>query len=95
MFIVISSSSPTVVSSVAPSIMSTTIVPLHHVVTIKLNKNNFFLWRAQLLPYLCSSKLIGYLDDTLIAPVSQIAASAQTGDELVPNPVYEQWHNTD
>jgi hypothetical protein len=77
--------------------MSTTTVPLHHVVTIKLNKNNFllWLWRAQLLPYLRSSKLIGYLDGALVAPATQIAAATQTGAELVPNPAYEQWYNTD
>jgi hypothetical protein len=84
MSIVISYSSPTAVSTVASSILSTTTFPLHHAVTIKLNKNNL-LWRAQLLPYLRSSKLIGYLDGTLIAPASQIMASTQTDTELVPN----------
>jgi hypothetical protein len=50
---------------------------------------------VQLLPYLWSSKLIGYLDGTLVAPASQIVVSTQTGAELVPNPVYKQWYNTD
>jgi hypothetical protein len=91
---IVTSFSPTAASTAAPSIMSTTTVPLHHAVNIKLNKNNFLLWRAQLLPYLRSSRLIGYLDGTLVAPAPQIAASTETG-ELVPNPTYEQWYNTD
>jgi hypothetical protein len=64
--------------------MSTTTVPLHHAVNIKLNKNNFLLWCAQLLPYLRNSRLIGYLDGTLVAPTPQIAVSTETGAELVP-----------
>jgi hypothetical protein len=91
---IVTSFSPTAASTAAPSIMSTTTVPLHHTVNIKLNKNNFLLWCAQLLPYLQSSRLIRYLDGNLVAPAPQIAASTETGAELVPNPAYEQWYNT-
>jgi hypothetical protein len=38
-------------------------------------KNNYLLWRAQLLPFLRSTKLIGYLDGTLPPPPKQVHAS--------------------
>lgn len=65
------------------------ILPLHHAVTIRLNKNNYLLWRAQLLPYLRSTKLIGYLDGTLPAPTKMI------GTEQTVNPAYTRWYDQD
>jgi hypothetical protein len=42
----------------SPTTMATiSIIPLHHVVTVRLTKKNFLIWRAQLLPFLRSSKL--------------------------------------
>jgi hypothetical protein len=61
-------------------------IPIHHAVTIKLTQKNFFLWRAQLLPYLRSTNLLGYLDGSLPAPPMQVASSIANGAELQPNP---------
>lgn len=66
-------------------------IPIHQVVTIRLTKSNFLLWRAQLLPYLRSWKLIGHLDGTQAARALTIAAGATQ----VPNPAYERWYNQD
>jgi hypothetical protein len=65
------------------------------VVTIRLNKNNYILWRAQLLPFLWSTKLMGYLDGTLPAPVKMIASSIEVGAEHVANLAYAHWYDQD
>jgi hypothetical protein len=70
-------------------------IPLHHVVTIRLSKTNYLLWRAQLLPYLRSTKLLGLLDGTNPAPPQQIASSNVAGADLVHNPDYDKWFNLD
>jgi hypothetical protein len=70
-------------------------MPIHQIVTIRLTKTNFLLWRAQLLPYLRSSKLMGYLDDTLPAPAQKIVASTAGGAKPVSNPTYECWYDQD
>jgi hypothetical protein len=75
--------------------MSSSSIPLHHAVTIRLTNANYLLWRAQLLPYLRSSNLLGYLDGTTAAPSTHIAASTDGGANLVPNPAYASWYNTD
>jgi hypothetical protein len=70
-------------------------IPLHHAVTIRLSKTNYLLWRAQLLPYLRSTKLLGLLDGTNLAPPQQIASSTVAGADLVHNPDYDKWFNLD
>jgi hypothetical protein len=88
-----STSSTTLTSGAQNSIMAP--IPIHQVVTIRLTKTNFLLWRAQLLPYLQSSKLIGNLDGTQVAPEKTVAASPVAGAEQIPNPTYENWYDQD
>jgi hypothetical protein len=66
--------------------MSTTFapIPLHHAVTIRLTKNNFLIWRAQLLPYLRSTKLMGYLDGSIPAPTEYVASTTGADAEQLP-----------
>jgi hypothetical protein len=70
-------------------------VPLHHMVTIRLNKSNYLLWSAQLLPYLRSFRLIGFLDGTTPAPARMITASTAPGAAQVINPAYIKWYDQD
>jgi hypothetical protein len=62
---------------------------------IKLTKKNYLLWRAQLLPFLRSTNLIGYLDGSIPAPAKQVASSTTVGADLIPNPEYTTWYNQD
>ncbi|KAK4433482.1 hypothetical protein Salat_1110500 [Sesamum alatum] len=86
-------SSPSTFSDLIPSPMATAFapIPLHHAVTIHLTKTNFLIWRAQLLPYLRSTKLLGYLDGSIAAPAQYVNAGAAQ----VPNPAYTQWYDQD
>jgi hypothetical protein len=70
-------------------------IPLHNAVTIRLTKSNYLLLRAQLLPYLQSTKLHGYLDGSLPAPPKQVPASSALDTELITNPAYERWCDQD
>jgi hypothetical protein len=70
-------------------------IPIHEVVTIRLTKANYLVWNAQLFPYLRSSKLVGYLDGSLVAPGKKIAASMAIDVEHVSNPAYERWYDQD
>jgi hypothetical protein len=51
------------------------------------------LWRAQLLPYLRSAKLIGFIDGTNPAPSQLIAAFSADGAAQIPNPAYDRWYD--
>ena len=82
-------SSPSTISNTVSITMATFgPIPLHHAVTIRLTKNNFIIWRAQLLPYLRSTKLMGYLDGTNAAPAKMVPSSTAADAELVSNPAY-------
>ena len=89
-----STSSTTTVAAISSFAGSTLAsIPIHHAVTIRLNRTNFVLWCTQLLPYMGSTKLMGYLDGSMRAPAKKIAAPAAEGADLVPNPAYDQWYD--
>jgi hypothetical protein len=92
-----SASIPSTISSAVASSTSSTFAPnpIHHAVTIRLNKSNYMLWRAQLLPYLRSAKLIGFIDGTNPAPPQLVAASRADGAAQIPNPAYDRWFDQD
>ena len=80
------------VAAIASSTMAS--IPIHQVVTIRLTKANYLLWRAQLLPFLRSMKLMGFLDGSNPAPAKLVAAST-AGTEPTLNPAYERWYDQD
>ena len=47
-----SASSSTISAPLNSSSPTPGLINLHHVITIKLNSDNYLLWRAQLIPYL-------------------------------------------
>uniref|UniRef100_A0A2N9HRV5 Reverse transcriptase Ty1/copia-type domain-containing protein n=1 Tax=Fagus sylvatica TaxID=28930 RepID=A0A2N9HRV5_FAGSY len=52
--------------SVLPS--PTHLPVVHHLVTIKLTRDNYLLWKAQIVPYLRGQHLFGFLDGSRPAP---------------------------
>jgi hypothetical protein len=67
---------------------SVALIPLHQAVTLCLSQTNYTLWHAQLLPFLWSTKLMGYLDGTLPAPAKMLTSSIEVGAEQAPNLAY-------
>ncbi|KAK1696800.1 hypothetical protein QYE76_013497 [Lolium multiflorum] len=67
-------------------------VHLAHLVTVKLNPDNYLVWRAQVLPLLRSYYLDGYVDGTIPCPPSMVHVLAPDGTPMaLPNPAHRQW----
>jgi hypothetical protein len=65
-------------------------------VSEKLAKNNFTLWKLQVLSAIRGAQLEHYLEvETAVAPPKQIAKAADKPDELIPNPEYQSWYAKD
>jgi hypothetical protein len=63
-------------------------------VTVKLTRDNYLLWQAQILPYLRCQRLHGYITGATPCP-SQTLPAPEKDAEPVPNPAYEQWYEQD
>jgi hypothetical protein len=72
----------------------TSLPHIQHLITIKLNRDNYLLWKAQIVPYLRGQHLYGFIDGTKPAPSSSV--TAHTSDTAaVPNPEFYTWHTQD
>ena len=60
--------------SVLPT--STHLSVVHHLVTIKLTRDNYLLWKAQIVSYLCGQHLFGFLDSSRPAPLQTLIVTA-------------------
>jgi hypothetical protein len=69
--------------SVLPS--PTHLPVVHHVVTIKLTRDNYLLWKAQIVPYLRGLDLFGFLDGSRPA----LTASATDISTSQPDAAYQ------
>ena len=64
---------------------------VHHLVTIKLNCENYLLWKAQIVPYLRGQHLFGFLDGSRPAPLQTLTVTAADIPTSQPNPDYHTW----
>jgi hypothetical protein len=72
----------------------------HGSVTEKLGRDNYPLWKAQVMPPLRSHQLVGFLDGTVDAPPKTITVEMEnkTGEKVpqdVPNTAYTAWVSQD
>lgn len=79
---------------------SMSVSPFHfaHLITVKLNADNFMFWRAQILPILRSHVLMGYVDGTFPCPSATIdnpRASESGQPPRIPNPAHQAWVQQD
>lgn len=63
---------------------------LGHPVTEKLSKNNYLLWKIQVLPAVRDARL-GFLDGTIVAPSVEIDVKVGDRTEKQPNPAHNDW----
>uniref|UniRef100_A0A2N9GIX5 Reverse transcriptase Ty1/copia-type domain-containing protein n=1 Tax=Fagus sylvatica TaxID=28930 RepID=A0A2N9GIX5_FAGSY len=84
------SSFSTTASTVTSPSAPTSLTAVHHLITIKLTRENYLLWKAQIVPYLKGQYLFGFIDGSRPAP-SQISAS----DSDAPHPDFQAWHLQD
>lgn len=65
---------------------------LSHLVTEKLTRENFILWKAQVLPDVCGAQLMGYLDGSTKAPLENLVEKKTDGSTVeTSNPAYALW----
>ena len=73
---------------------SSLITNLPHLVTVKLTRDNYLLWKAQIVPYLKGQKVFGYVDGSISIPPQAIPASSD-GSVTIPNPDFLTWVQQD
>jgi hypothetical protein len=63
-----SSSSSSILAAPSTITSSHFLSPIQHLITIKLNRDNYLLWKAQIIPYLKGQHLFGFIDGTQPTP---------------------------
>jgi hypothetical protein len=64
---------------------------LRYPVTEKLARNNFPLWKAQVLSAIKGAQVAHYLDKNTPVPPESTPSAKDKPDDLVPNPEYATW----
>ncbi|KAK1643842.1 hypothetical protein QYE76_061647 [Lolium multiflorum] len=78
---------------VSPPVL--TAAPTVPTVGIRLDRNNFALWRALTLTNLSGASLHGYLDGTVAAPAKTTTEGTGDAARQVDNPAYATWWTQD
>jgi hypothetical protein len=90
-----SSSSSTSETLISTDHTSPSLTPVHHLITIKLTRDNYLLWKAQVMPYLKGQHLFKFVDGSHPCP-SQVVASASTASAaVVLNSEFTKWQLQD
>lgn len=85
-------SSPTSININSPT--SASLLPtssFNHIINMKLTRDNYLLWKAQFLPYLCSQQLLGYVEGTIQCPSTTITQAGDGETAIVPNQEHHIW----
>lgn len=68
---------------------------LGHTITEKLTRDNFLVWKAQVLPHIRIAGLMGHLDGTTAEPVAVLIAETEVSGKKevtsTPNPAHGVW----
>jgi hypothetical protein len=71
------------------------VTPINSLVTVKLTKDNYLLWKTQIVPYLRGQRLFGFVDGTISHPSptmpSPASVTSQTTPTEISNPNYITW----
>ncbi|CAN6278546.1 unnamed protein product [Urochloa humidicola] len=70
---------------------SSTTLALGLAVSEKLSRDNYVLWKAQILPSIRGAQLIGYLDGTTPAPPKTLESEKDGKKLIIPNPEFDTW----
>ena len=88
-----SSSSTSVVNTTTSS--PTSLTTIHHLVTIKLTRDNYLLWKAQIVPYLKGQHLFGYLDGSTPTPPQSLTVETNGDIQVIQNLDFSHWYFQD
>uniref|UniRef100_A0A2N9FQA8 Retrotransposon Copia-like N-terminal domain-containing protein n=1 Tax=Fagus sylvatica TaxID=28930 RepID=A0A2N9FQA8_FAGSY len=81
----------------APSQNTSThfLTPIQHLIIIKLNRDNYLLWKAQIVPYLKGQHLFSFIDGSLPAPPSFLPPTSTEITQATLNPAFATWQSQD
>ncbi len=89
------SSSASSLSALTPTTSPYSLSPIHHLITIKLTRDNYLLWKAQIVPYLKGNHLFGFIDGTRTPPPEFLPPSTTEPNLSLPNPDFLFWQTQD
>ena len=90
-----SSSSNLTASSAHSASPPTSLTVVHHLITIKLTRDNYLLWKAHIVPYLKGQHMFAFLNGSWPAPPQTLLTQLVATTTLVPNPEFQAWHLQD
>jgi hypothetical protein len=90
-----SSSSSGILSTPSQNTSHHSLTPIQHLITIKLHRDNYLLWKAQIVPYLKGQHLFGFLDGSQPAPSSFLPLTSTEIFEPTLNPAFLAWQSQD
>lgn len=79
------------VSSSAPALPVSLFIP----VSEKLTRENYLLWRAQVLPAIRAAQFEGFLDGSEVEPLQTLSIEKDSKTMKVANPDYVNWRVRD
>jgi hypothetical protein len=82
----------------AISAASGSTVSLHSItsmITIRLSRDNFLLWKTQAVPALRAAHLYGYIDSTVVKPPPTLVEGTGPDAKEVANPAFLRWFQQD
>ncbi|KAK1648387.1 hypothetical protein QYE76_066192 [Lolium multiflorum] len=79
-------------SSLAPVV---SIGSISSLITIRLTRENFLLWKTQAVPALHAAHLYGYVDGSIAAPPHTITEGTGDAAREVSNPAFLAWYQQD
>ena len=90
-----SSSSSPIQSTVSNLSKFSNIVLPNYNFPFKLEIDNYVIWRSQIIPAIVGCNMEGFIDGSLVPPVSTITENTtedgQTVQKVVSNPEFRQW----
>jgi hypothetical protein len=81
-----------IVSPPAATVAAPAVIPT---ITVRLDRNNYMLWRALTLTDLSGASLHGYLDGTTAAPSKTLTEGEGADARVVVNSEYHRWWTQD
>uniref|UniRef100_A0A2N9GW48 Retrotransposon Copia-like N-terminal domain-containing protein n=1 Tax=Fagus sylvatica TaxID=28930 RepID=A0A2N9GW48_FAGSY len=90
-----SSSSASSLSALTQNTYPHSLPPIHHLITIKFTRDNYLLWKAQILPYLKGQHLFGFVDGTQTPPPQFLPLTTTEPSHLQSNPDFLLWQSQD
>lgn len=75
----------------APTVTVPAAATFSGLITVRLSRTNFRLWKTQVVPVLTGANVFGYLDGSIPAPSRMITEGAGDAARQVSNPAFQRW----